>query len=190
MARCAAAIAVVATGVIAALGGTADSARGFSRWLGDCGPVTPLPARTPHLRHVTFSFAYAPKPLRSGEPVTWVVRVANPSRIWWHLEFAAPSPADVLLGWPAAPPVRGTTFTRTRDVWYAWSLRHSTDASTNTVRELRPRTAFTCVLKDVLNVKPGRYKLLAMLNLATPGAPFYMRKTVEVSPTCGGRPCE
>jgi hypothetical protein len=189
MARCAAALAVVVTGVIAALGGTADSARGFSRWLGDCGPVTALPARTPHARHVTFSFAYAPKPLRSGEPVTWVVRVANPSRIWWHLEFAAPSPADVLLGWPSAPRVGGSTFARMRDVSYAWTLRHSADAGVNTVRELRPRTAFTCVLKDVLNVKPGRYKLLAMLNLATPGAPFYLRKTVEVSPTCG-RPCE
>ena len=189
MARCAAVLAAVVTGGIAALGGTADSARGFSRWLGNCGPVTPLPAGAPHRSHVTFNFAYAPKPLRSGEAVTWVVRVANPSKIWWHLEFAAPTPADVLLGWPAAPRVAGTMFARTRDVHYAWSLRHTADGGVKTVRELRPRTAFTCVLKDVLHVKPGRYKLLAMLNLATPGAPFFVRKTVEVSPTCG-RPCE
>jgi hypothetical protein len=189
MARCAAALAAVAVGGIAALGGTADGARGFSRWLGDCGPVTTLPARAPAGRHVTFNFAYAPRPLRSGEAVTWVVRVANPSKIWWHLEFATPTPADVVLGWPTAPRVAGTMFARTRDVDYAWSLRHLADGGFNIVRELRPRTAFTCVLKDVLNVKPGRYKLLAMLNLATPGAPFIARKTVEVSPTCG-RPCE
>jgi hypothetical protein len=189
MARCAAALAAVVTGVIAALGGTADGARGFSRWLGDCGPVTALPRSAPHGGHVTFNFAYAPKPLRSGEPVVWVVRVANPSKIWWHLEFAAPTPVDVLLHWPTAPPVGGPTFARTRDVDYAWSLRHIAEGGVNTIRELRPRTAFTCVLKDVLHVKPGCYKLLAMLNLATPGAPFYMRKTVEVSPTCG-RPCE
>ena len=44
-------------------------------------------------------------------------------------------------------------------------------------------------LLDELNVKPGRYRLLAMLNLATPGAPFIVRQTVHVSTTCG-RPCE
>jgi hypothetical protein len=189
MARCAAAIAVVVTVVIAALGGTADSARGFSRWLGDCGPVTPLPAHASVGRHITFNFAYAPKPLRTGGPVTWVVHVANPSKIWWHLEFATPTPADVLLGWPTAPKVTGSMLSRTRDVSYAWSLRHQAEGAQNIVRELRSRTAFTCVLKDTLYVKPGRYKLLAMLNLATPGAPFIARKTVEVSPTCG-RPCE
>jgi hypothetical protein len=189
MARYAAVLAAVVAGGIAALAGTADSARGYTRWLGDCGPVTALPKGTTPGPHVTFNFAYAPKPLRSGEAVTWVVRVANPSRVWWHLEFAAPSPADVLLGWPTAPHVLGTTFARTRDVSYAWSLRHAADGGSKVVRELRPRTAFTCVMKDVLNVKPGRYKLLAMLNLATPGAPFFVRKTVDVSPTCG-RPCE
>ena len=187
MARCAAVLAVVVTGVIAALGGTADGARGTPRWLGDCGPVTALPARTPRTSHVRLSLAYAPKPLRSAHAVTWVIRVANPSRIWWHLEFADPSPADVLLGWPTAPRVTAD-LSRWRDVAYAWSLGHWLDGP-KIVRELRPRTAFTCVLKDVLNVKPGRYKLLAMLNLATPGAPFIVRQTVHVSTTCG-RPCE
>ncbi len=188
MTRCAAVLAVVVTGGIVALAGTAHDARGYTRWLGDCGPVTPLPKTTPHATHVQFNFAYAPKPLRSGQSVTWVVRVANPSRTWWHLELTAPSPADVLLGWPFAPPVTGSFLFRTRDVAYAWSLGHGVDGL-KVVRELRPRTAFTCVLKDVLNVKPGRYKLLAMLNLATPGAPFYARKTVDVGPMCG-HPCE
>ncbi len=188
MARFAAVLAVVVTGVIAALGGTADGARGTPRWLGDCGPVTPLPAQTPRARNVRFGLAYAPRPLRSGHQVTWVVRVTNPSKIWWHLEFADPSPADVLLGWPSAP--RATFgLARWRDVAYAWSLGHGVEGGTKIVRELRPRTAFTCVLKDVLNVRPGRYKLLAMLNLATPGAPFIARRTVHVGPTCP-QPCE
>jgi hypothetical protein len=188
MARCAAVLAVVVTGVIAALGGMADGARGSSRWLGDCGPVTPLPAQTTRGANVRFSFAYAPRPLRSGHSVTWVVRVSNPSRIWWHLEFAAPSPADVLLGWPSAPRVT-TSLSRWQDVAYAWSLGHGIDDGQKLVRELRPRTGFTCVLKDVLNVRPGRYKLLAMLNLATPGAPFVARRTVHVGPMCAHR-CE
>jgi hypothetical protein len=180
-------LAVVVTGVIAALGGTADGARGTPRWLGECGPVTALPVQAPRAVHVRLSLAYAPKPLRSGHQVTWVIRVANPSRIWWHLEFADPSPADVLLAWPKAPRVTAD-MSRWRDVSYAWSLGHWLDGR-KIVRELRPRTAFTCVLKDVLNVKPGRYKLLAMLNLATPGAPFIARRTVRVGPTCP-QPCE
>jgi hypothetical protein len=187
MCRWVAALAVVATGVAAAVGGTADSARGYPRWLGDCGPVRRLPPSVPPRSHVTFGFAYAPKPLRGGEPVVWVVRVANPSRVWWHLDFPEQPQADVLLDW-TAPRIGGSTFARTRDAAYAWSARHGADGSM-TARELRPRTAFTCVLRDVLNLKPGRYKLLALLNLATPGAPFYVRKTVDVSPTCGRR-CE
>lgn len=188
MIRCAASLAAVAAGVLAALGGTAVGANGSSRWLGDCGPVTSLPTQTQSGSHVRFSFAYAPRPLRSGRTVTWVIRVANPSRVWWHLEFAAPTPADVLLGWPSAPRVT-TGLARWTDVAYAWSLGHGVDGAPKIVRELRPRTGFTCVLKDVLNVKPGRYKLLAMLNLATPGAPFIERQTIHVEPTCG-RPCE
>jgi hypothetical protein len=180
--------AVVAGCVLAALDGTAQGAYGSSRWLGDCGPVTTLPPQTQRTSNVRFSFAYAPRPLRSGRTVTWVIHVANPSRVWWHLEFAAPSPADVLLGWPSAPRVT-TGLSRWTDVAYAWSLAHGIEGGPRIVRELRPRTGFTCVLKDVLNVKPGRYKLLAMLNLATPGAPFIERRTIHVLPTCG-RPCE
>jgi hypothetical protein len=186
--RCAALLAAVAVGVLAALGGTAQGANGSSRWLGDCGPVTTLPPPTQSARNVRFSFAYAPRPLRSGRTVTWVIRVSNPSRVWWHLEFAAPSPADVLLGWPTAPRIT-TGLSRWTDVAYAWSLGHGIEGGPKIVRELRPRTGFTCALKDVLNVKPGRYKLLAMLNLATPGAPFIARRTIHVLPTCG-RPCE
>jgi hypothetical protein len=136
---------------------------------------------------VRLNLAYAPRPLRSGQQVTWVIRVANPSRIWWHLEFSDPSPADVLLARPTAPRVTAD-MTRRRDASYAWSFGHWLEGP-KIVRELRPRTAFTCVLKDVLWVRPGRYKLLAMLNLATPGAPFITRRTVHVGPTCP-QPCE
>jgi hypothetical protein len=187
MGRCAAAIAAVVAAGAAALGGTAESARGYSRWLAGCGPVARLAARVPYRPYVTFGFAYAPKPLRSGQPVVWVVRVTNPSWVSSHLEFPESPQVDVLLSRPTAPPIAGPTFARARAAAYAWSLHHA-ELGNGTVRELRPRTAFTCVLKDVLNVAPGRYKLLALLNLATPGAPFYVRKTVVVSRPC--RPCD
>lgn len=93
--------------------------------------------------------AFSPHPLRAGGPVRWRVRVKNRTGTPRTLTFRTTQRADVILR-------------RAGAIRYRWS-EDRFFAPVVSKRRLAAEAKWTFRLTDRLEVRPGRYKLLATI---------------------------